>query len=70
MKAKLLSVAILTILISSCTSYVVQPLLLPTTPPEKPSEASLECLDNDTYTIIVKAYKRIQTLEGIIKSTH
>ena len=70
MNLKRLSVVILTLTILSCTSYVVTPLPLPSEPPERPSEASLECLDDDTYKVIVRAYKRIKTLEGIIESTH
>ena len=70
MNLKILSVVILTLTVISCTSYVVQPLPMPTESVQKPAEASLECLDDDTYSIVVKAYKRIETLEGIIESTH
>ena len=69
-RISLLSVVILTI--SSCATekYVPIPLQLPPTTTERPSETSLECLSDETYTIIVKAYKRIETLEALIRTTH
>ena len=69
MKLKKYHAVILTLTIVSCTTYVTTPLPLPSESVQKPVEASLECLDDGTYQVIVRAYKRITTLENIIKST-
>ena len=69
---KLLSLLVVILVISTgcATKYVAQPLPMPTTPPVRPSEQSLECVDTETYQMIVNAYKRNQTLRAIIKTTH
>ncbi|MDC0529218.1 hypothetical protein OAO19_03005 [Gammaproteobacteria bacterium] len=58
--------------IASCTTVesINTALPLPASAVERPSEVGLECVSDETYEIIVKAYKRIETLENIIKSTH
>ena len=70
MKLKLLNVVILTLTVISCTTYTVTPLPLPSESLVKPTEASLSCLSDEAYTLVVKSFKRVKTLEGIIKSTH
>lgn len=65
-----LNVAILTISLISCSNNESIALPLPQEPPERPTEQSLECLDDATYGIIVKAYKRLETLRAVIESTH
>ena len=70
MNLKIILLIILTISLSNCTTYVTTPLPLPSEPLVKPYKQDLECLDTNTIELIVKAYKRVTTLEGIIESTH
>ena len=70
MRVNRLIVVTLTLIVSSCTIFQPVQLPLPSESIQKPSEQSLECLDMDAYKIIVKAYRRVDTLERIIKSTH
>ena len=64
MKAKTILLIILTISLSNCTHYVTPPLPLPSESVQKPYNQDLECLDTNTRQIVVKAYKRIETLEA------
>ena len=70
MKLKIILLIILTIGLSNCTTYVTTPLPLPSEPLVKPYKEDLECLDTNTIGLIVKAFKRVKTLESIIESTH
>lgn len=68
---KKLSLLLVVILISSCTSVKYQSVPLPLPPPiERPTEAELSCVSESAYRKIVAMDKRIDTLEGIIMTTH
>lgn len=68
---KLLAVTLILISISACSiSNNVTKIPLPSEPVQRPTEQELECVSSETYEVIVKAYKRIETLESIILSTH
>lgn len=69
---KLVVAILIAISISSCaiSNNVTKRLPLPSEPVERPTEQQLECVSDETYEVIVKAYKRIETLENIIKSTY
>ena len=64
-----ISLLLAVILTSSCTQYIVKPLPMPP-PIERPTEGDLECLSDNAYELIVGMDKRIETLLGIIRSTH
>ena len=69
MKASLFTV-VTSIILISCTTYTVTPLPLPSESLVRPTEASLSCLSDEAYTLVVKSFKRVETLTAIIESTH
>ncbi len=69
MRIKIILLIILTTSLSNCATYTAVPLPLPSEAVVKPYKQDLECLDARTRVLVVKGFKRITTLENIIKST-